>query len=76
MRKFVVTVNGEQYEVVVEDTSEGIQVAAPAAVTPKPAPAAAAAPTPAAKPAPKPAPTPVSYTHLDVYKRQPKHKIQ
>ncbi len=50
MRKFVVTVNGEQYEVVVEEKGDGVQVAAPTPVAAKPAPAAA----PASKPAPAP----------------------
>ena len=56
MKNYTITVNGNVYDVTVE---EGTGSAAPAAA-PKAAPAA-----------PKAAPAaPVSYTHLDVYKRQ------
>jgi glutaconyl-CoA decarboxylase len=51
MRKFMINVNGNSYEVEVEEIKDGV-VAAPAA-QPKPA---AAAPKPAAAPAPAPKP--------------------
>ncbi|HHV07291.1 MAG TPA: biotin/lipoyl-binding protein [Firmicutes bacterium] len=60
MRKFVVTVNGEQYEVVVEEKGDGVQVAAPTPVAAKPAPAAAPASKPAPAPQPKPAAKPTA----------------
>lgn len=53
MRKFQITVNGNAYEVEVEEIGAGASVAAPVAAAPVAAPAAAA---PAAAPAPKAAP--------------------
>lgn len=56
MRKFLVTVNGEQYEVVVKETVGEGQQATPAPAFSKPAPAQAPAIAPKAPaPAPKPA---------------------
>ncbi len=48
MRKFTVTVNGQDYDVVVKDSGAA---AAPAAAAPAAAPAPKAAPAPAAAPA-------------------------
>ena len=64
MRKFSITVNGQAYEVEVEEIGAApvfapAPVAAPvAAPAPAPAPAAAPAPAPAAAAAPAPAPAP------------------
>ena len=54
MKKYIVTVNGSKYEVVVEEAELGATFtpAAPAAPAPAPAPAPAAAPAPAPAPAP------------------------
>lgn len=62
MRKFVINVNGNQYEVEVEEVGGVAQpVAYTAPAAPVTAPAAPAAPAPAAaKPAAAPAPAPVS----------------
>lgn len=48
MRKFLVHVNGNSYEVEVEEVKDGV-VTAPRAVAPVAAPTAVAAPTPVAK---------------------------
>ncbi len=57
MRKFIINVNGNSYEVEVEEVRDGSPVAAPAAPAPKVAPAAPA-PAPKAAPAAAPAPAP------------------
>ena len=61
MKNYTITVNGNVYDVVVE---EGVQGAAPAyapKAAPRPAaPAPAPAPAPAAAPAPAPAPAPAA----------------
>ncbi|NLG85692.1 MAG: biotin/lipoyl-binding protein [Firmicutes bacterium] len=54
MRTFVVTVNGEKYEVVVEETGDDVQIAAPTPVAAKSA--AVSKPAPKATPAPQPKP--------------------
>lgn len=58
MKKYIVTVNGSKYEVVVEDADPNATYtpAAPAAPAPAPATPAAPAPAPAAPAAPAPAP--------------------
>ena len=56
MKKFNITVNGQAYEVEVEEV--GGAAAAPRAAAPKAAPAPA--PAPAAAPAPAPAPAPAA----------------
>lgn len=59
MRKFIINVNGNSYEVEVEEVRDGSPVAASAAPAPKAAPAAPApkaAPAPAPKAAPAAAP--------------------
>jgi biotin carboxyl carrier protein len=60
MKKFLIKVNGNQYEVEVEEVRDGAvqYYAAPAPVQPVSAPVAAAAPSPAPAPAPVPAPAP------------------
>lgn len=57
MKKYIVTVNGSKYEVVVEDAAPGATYtpAAPAAPAAAPAPTPAPAAAPAAAPAPAPA---------------------
>lgn len=60
MRKFMINVNGNSYEVEVEEIKDGIVAAPqampkPAAAAPKPAAASAPAPKPAAAPAAVPA---------------------
>ena len=55
-KKYIVTVNGTGYEVIVEEAALGANYVAPVAT---PAPAAAPAPAPAATPAPAAAPAPV-----------------
>ena len=76
MKNLKITVNGVAYDVQVEETNGAAVPAAPAAA-PAPAPAAAPKAAPAAPKAEAPkaaAPAAgaeaVSYTHLDVYKRQ------
>lgn len=60
MKKFRVTVNGQSYDVEVEEIG-GATASAPVVSAPAPAPVAATpAPAPAAKAAAAPAPTPVS----------------
>lgn len=58
MRKFLVNVNGTQYQIEVEELDKSA-AAAPVAA-PAPAPAPVSAPKPVAAPAPVAAPTPVS----------------
>ncbi len=60
MRKFNITVNGQPYNVTVEELgADAVLTPAPVAVpAPAPAPVAPAAPAPAAAAAPAPAPTP------------------
>ncbi len=71
MRNFIITVNGQQYQVGVEEVAAGAS-AAPVVSAPAPAPAASvAAPVPAAQPAPAPiapaaAPAPVSANAVKV----------
>ena len=61
MRKFIINVNGNSYEVEVEEVRDGSPVSAPAAPAPKAAPVAAAPKAaPAAAPAPKAAPAPAA----------------
>lgn len=61
MRKFVINVNGNQYEVEVEEVGGVVQPSAPVVSAAAPAPAAApAAPATPAPAAPAPAPAPVS----------------
>ena len=64
MAKYVVTLNGKNYEVEVEKNTAKITdttaAAAPAAPAAAPAPKAAPAPAPVAAPAPAPAPAPVA----------------
>lgn len=60
MRKFLINVNGNNYEVEVEEVKDGATVAVPAAPAPKAAaPAPKAAPAAAPKAAPKAAPAAV-----------------
>ena len=56
MKKFNITVNGNTYEVEIEE----VKGAAPVAPAPKAAPAPAAAPAPKAAPAPAPAAAPAA----------------
>ncbi|MEF9954406.1 MAG: biotin/lipoyl-containing protein [Clostridium sp.] len=59
MKNYTITVNGNAYEVTVEEGFTGAAKAAPRAAAPAPAPAPrAAAPAPAPAPAPKAAPAP------------------
>jgi biotin carboxyl carrier protein len=60
MRKFVVNVNGNRYEVEVEEVPTGVQPATPViySATPVARPQEAPTPKPAAASAPAPAPTP------------------
>lgn len=61
MAKYVVTLNGKNYEVEVEkNTAKITNTTAAAAPAAAPAPKAAPAPAPAAAPAPAPAPAPVA----------------
>jgi len=60
MKKYNVTVNGNTYEVDVEEVGGAPEVKAVQVVAPAPQPAPKPAPAPAAKPAPKPAPPPAS----------------
>ena len=61
MAKYVVTLNGKNYEVEVEkNTAKITNTSAAAAPVAAPAPKAAPAPAPAAAPAPAPAPAPVA----------------
>lgn len=55
MKKFMINVNGNSYEVEVEEVKDGVRQSAQLAAAPAPA---AAAPIPAAAPAPAPAPAP------------------
>lgn len=57
MKNYTITVNGNAYEVTVEEGFTGAAKAAPRAAAPAPAPRAAA-PAPAPAPAPKAAPAP------------------
>lgn len=59
MKKYIVTVNGSKYEVVVEDAAPGATYT-PAAPAAAPAAPAAPAPAPAAAPAPAPAAAPAA----------------
>lgn len=54
MRKFIITVNGNEYEVDVEEVGGGVS-AAPRKAMPKQAPTTVEKPTPAAAPTPAPA---------------------
>lgn len=58
MKKFNITVNGQAYEVEVEEVGGAAVPATPKAAAPVAAPAPKAAPAPAAAPAPKAAPVP------------------
>ena len=58
MAKYVVTLNGKNYEVEVEKNTAKITNTTAAAASAAPAPKAAPAPAPAAAPAPAPAPAP------------------
>lgn len=60
MAKYVVTLNGKNYEVEVEKNTAKITNTTAAAAPAAPAPKAAPAPAPAAAPAPAPAPAPVA----------------
>lgn len=61
MAKYVVTLNGKNYEVEVEkNTAKITNITAAAAPAAAPAPKAAPAPAPVAAPAPAPAPAPVA----------------
>lgn len=63
MKNYTITVNGNAYEVTVEEGFTGAAKAAPRAAAPAPTPtprAAAPAPAPAPKAAPAPAPAPVA----------------
>ena len=60
MAKYVVTLNGKNYEVEVEKNTATITNTTAAAAPAAPAPKAAPAPAPAAAPAPAPAPAPVA----------------
>ena len=60
MAKYVVTLNGKNYEVEVEKNTAKITNTAAAAPAAAPAPKAAPAPAPVAAPAPAPAPAPVA----------------
>lgn len=62
MKSYTITVNGNVYDVTVEEGASyaAAPVAAPAPVAPKAAPAPVAAPAPAAAPAPKAAPAPAA----------------
>ena len=51
MKNYTITVNGNMYDVTVEEKGAGAAPAAAPAAAPKPAPAAAPAPAPAAAPA-------------------------
>ncbi len=64
MRKFVVTIEGKQYEVGVEEIGATQTASAPVVTVAQPAPAPAATPAPAAAPAPK-AQAPVSGTKME-----------
>lgn len=60
MAKYVVTLNGKNYEVEVEKNTAKITNTTAAAAPAAPAPKAAPAPAPVAAPAPAPAPAPVA----------------
>lgn len=60
MAKYVVTLNGKNYEVEVEKNTAKITNTTAAAAPAAPAPKATPAPAPAAAPAPAPAPAPVA----------------
>ncbi len=61
VRKFVINVNGNSYEVEVEEVKGGAQIQRPAASAPRPA-----APTPAPAATPKAAPAPASAPKKEV----------
>lgn len=58
MKKFLIKVNGNQYEVEVEEIKGGTVASQPTVTVSSPAPAPAPAPKAAAAPAPAPAPAP------------------
>jgi len=60
MKKYKITVNGNAYEVDVEEIGGAPEVKAVQAAAPAPKPAPAPAPKPAPAPAPKPAPAPAA----------------